>query len=638
MKQASLILILLVYASNLPSTQAQKTTPPSKTTPTPIDYEAKAMNIIERANLHMNEYYLKLRDIFLNSNRKFHHLNHGSSQTNDIQTNHRIFTNELAYNLSVIPLANISNDTLRRQVKILGKLQLNGLEQNDYEKAMLSLKAIMSFGTTENVCHFRYSANVCKRIAYMPHIHEISSKTRMLEELDYYWTNWRQEIGVDARVKFVEFVSYFRKAAAYNGHVSPSKTWYLYYEEDNLFKEIEAAMWDIMPLYQEMHAFMRNVLRQKYDQSIVADDSPIPHNLMEQVLQHAWKAKSIFSPPFSDRKLPDVKQKMDQDVFTAKKINELASDFFESLGLNHFSSHFWEKYARKMSDIEAGEDCKAVVYYFPPDVGLRYCPKVDFKKFLQMHGHMSELQYYMYRSHLPIGLDREACPGFGSALGESAIVSAGSPRHLERMKLIDNYTLDTELTMNRLFRLGVHTLISIPMYLVNEKFIVDSIEGRIPMDELNCGYWKIQAKYAGVAPPNTRSEDNFDPSYTFYKGLDPSRPNTVKIISEILGYQIYRGLCIASNQYVPGDPSLPLHNCDYYEQENAGKLLKDVMKLGSTKHWRDAMEMITKERKLSGKAIMEYYKPLHDWLKEENKRNGVSIGWDESATNCQEKN
>lgn len=636
MKQASLVLFVLL-SSTLVVIQAQNSTSSSTSTKKKIDYEARAQELVDKANVFMNEHYMKHRDLFLTSNRKFHHLNSGTPQINEIQNNYRIFTNELAYNLSIIPLADIKNDILQRQVKILGKLQLNGLEHDDYDKSQQILKAMLALGTTKNVCHFRRPSDVCDRVAYMPLIHDVVSKSRVLEELNYYWTNWRSEIAIEARTRFVEFVYLFRKAAAYNGHVSPSKTWYLYYEENDLFKELEGAMWDIMPLYKEMHAFMRNVLRNKYDQNIMADDSMIPHSLMEQVLQHAWRAKSIFSPPFPERKLPDIKQKMDQEIFTAKKINELASEFFESLGLNNFSPHFWEKYARKMSDDEAGEDCKAVVFYFPPDVGLRYCPKVDFKKFLQMHGHMSELQYNLYKSHLPIGLDRDACPGFGNAIGESAIVSAGSPRHLEKIGLIENYTLDSELTMNRLFRLGVHTLISIPMYIVNEKFIVDSIEARIPPDELNCGYWKINAKYAGVGPPDKRDETQFDPGYSFYKGLDPKKPNTVKLISEILGYQIYKGLCLATNQYVPGDPTRPLHNCDYYQQESAGKLLKDVMKLGSTKHWRDAMEMVTNERKLNGKAIMEYYAPLYEWLKEENKKNGVTVGWDDSSIDCTEK-
>ncbi|XP_055920460.1 angiotensin-converting enzyme [Eupeodes corollae] len=641
MKQASLVIAcMLLWTSHVGAqTKTSNSSAATTTTPKPkIDYEAVALELVEHANLYMNEHYSKLRSIFLNSAKKFHHLNLPSTQNNDIQSSYRAFSNQLAFNLSIIPLAEIKNDILRRQVKILGKLQLNGLEHEDYERSMNIVRAMLGLGTAKNVCHYRTGANVCNHIAYMPQIHDIVSKTRILDELNYYWTNWRNEIGVEGRARFVEFVHYFRKAAAYNGHVSPSKTWYLYYEEDDLLKELEGAMWDIMPLYEEMHAFIRNVLRNQYGQNIMADDSPIPHNLMEQVLQHAWKAKSIFSPPFPERKLPDIKHKMDQEIFTAKKINELASHFFESLGLNNFSPHFWDTYARKMSDEEAGDDCKAVVFYFPPDVGLRYCPKVDFKKFLQMHGHMSELQYNLYKAHLPIGLDREACPGFGSAIGESAIVSAGSPRHLDRIKLIENYTLDNELTMNRLFRLGVHTLISIPMYFTNEKFIVDSLESRIQPDDLNCGYWSIQAKYAGLAPPEERSEDHFDPSYSLYKGLHPLKQNTVKLVSEILGYQFYKGLCIASKQYIPGDPSRPLHNCDYYEQEEAGKILKNLMKLGSTKHWRDAMELVTNERKLNGKAIMEYYEPLYHWLKEKNKQNGVQVGWDASATNCQSKN
>lgn len=604
--------------------------------PTKIDYEAMAMELVENASIRMQTHWMRLRDIFLTSNRKFIQVNHAPAM-NDIQLSYRRFSNQLAYNLSVIPLRELKNDVLRRQVKILGKLQLSGLEDDDYEKAMNILRTMRGFGTNRLVCHY-YTDDCSTMVAQIPHIHDDTAKSRNLDEMEYYWTSWRKEISELARVSFIEYTYLFRKAAALNGHVTPSKTWYLYYEEDNFLKELESAYWDIMPLYKEMHAFMRNVLKNKYGWGLIADDGTIPQHLMEQVLSNAWRAKSVFSPPYKNKKLPDVKQKMDEGVFTPLKINELSAKFFESLGLNHLSSNFWNKYSRKMSDEEAGADCKAIVFYFPPDVALRYCPKVDFKKFLQMHGHMSELQYNLYKANLPYGLDREACPGFGNAIGEAAIISAGSPRHLEKTGLIENYTLDNELTMNRLFRLGVHTLISIPMYFVNEKFLVDALDYRFHPNELNCGYWKIQQKYAGVSPPNKRSEKQFDPSFTFYKGLDPNKPNTVKLISEILGYQVYRALCLASKRYIPDDPNFPLHNCDFYEQESAGTLIKDLMKLGSTKHWRDAMEMLTGERKLSGKAIMEYYAPLYEWLKEENKRNRVHVGWNANSRMCQSDN
>ena len=59
----------------------------------------------------------------------------------------------------------------------------------------------------------------------------------------------------------------------------------------------------------------------------------------------------------------------------------------------------------------------------------------------------------------------------------------------------------------------------------------------------------------------------------------------------------------------------------------AGNKLKEMLELGSSRPWRDAMEKMTGERKMSTKAIREYFQPLEAWLKEENKRNGVTVGW-----------
>lgn len=122
------------------------------------------------------------------------------------------------------------------------------------------------------------------------------------------------------------------------GHVTPSRTWHLYYEDDNFTRELESVIWEIMPLYLEMHAFMRYVLRSKYGMNLISDDDTIPQHLMEQLTQHAWRARSIFSPPYPDRKLPDIKHRMDQEVFTPIKINDMAAEFFDSLRLNHLSS------------------------------------------------------------------------------------------------------------------------------------------------------------------------------------------------------------------------------------------------------------------------------------------------------------
>ena len=40
------------------------------------------------------------------------------------------------------------------------------------------------------------------------------------------------------------------------------------------------------------------------------------------------------------------------------------------------------------------------------------------------------------------------------------------------------------------------------------------------------------------------------------------------------------------------------------------------------------MQKMTGERKMSTKAIREYFQPLEVWLKKENVRTGAEVGWD----------
>lgn len=53
------------------------------------------------------------------------------------------------------------------------------------------------------------------------------------------------------------------------------------------------------------------------------------------------------------------------------------------------------------------------------------------------------------------------------------------------------------------------------------------------------------------------------------------------------------------------------------------------MKLGASKPWPEAMAMITGQPKMTAEPLMEYFKPLIDWLVEENKKNNDILGWPE---------
>ena len=61
--------------------------------------------------------------------------------------------------------------------------------------------------------------------------------------------------------------------------------------------------------------------------------------------------------------------------------------------------------------------------------------------------------------------------------------------------------------------------------------------------------------------------------------------------------------------------------------KEAGKKLSELMSLGSSVPWQEAMERMTGERALNPGPLLEYFRPLEEWLKEQNRKNGVHVGW-----------
>jgi peptidyl-dipeptidase A len=50
-----------------------------------------------------------------------------------------------------------------------------------------------------------------------------------------------------------------------------------------------------------------------------------------------------------------------------------------------------------------------------------------------------------------------------------------------------------------------------------------------------------------------------------------------------------------------------------------------MMKLGLSKPWPEALQTATGERELDASAIREYFGPLENWLRDQNK--GQQCGW-----------
>ena len=122
-----------------------------------------------------------------------------------------------------------------------------------------------------------------------------------------------------------------------------------------------------------------------------------------------------------------------------------------------------------------------------------------------------------------------------------------------------------------------------------------------------------------------RYEDEFDAGAKYHVAADV--PYVKYFTSYVYNFQFYKALCLASGQYDPQDASKPLHRCNFYGNRNAGDLLIKMLKMGSSKSWKEAMKVITGQPEMSTDAFREYFKPLETWLQKENAKNNVIVGW-----------
>ena len=52
-----------------------------------------------------------------------------------------------------------------------------------------------------------------------------------------------------------------------------------------------------------------------------------------------------------------------------------------------------------------------------------------------------------------------------------------------------------------------------------------------------------------------------------------------------------------------------------------------MLQAGRSKPWPEILEDVTGSRKIDASAILEYFKPLSDWLDKEIATKNIKIGW-----------
>ncbi|KAI5723064.1 hypothetical protein M8J76_000774 [Diaphorina citri] len=429
------------------------------------------------------------------------------------------------------------------------------------------------------------------------------------EELRHYWTEFRKKSGKQVRKHFKQYVDLENEVAVKNNFTDAAEYWLDAYDTPD-FRDQVAKLWDqIRPLYLQIHAYTRRRLNEKYGDKVVNRRGPIPAHLLGNMWAQTWGNIYDIVVPYPEKTPPDVSAELG---YTVHKMFRTAEEFFTSINMSAMPSEFWE---RSMLEKPQGREvvCHASAWDFHDgkDFRIKMCTRVNEEDLFTIHHEMGHVEYFIQYKDQPMAFREGANPGFHEAVGDTISLSVQTAKHLHKIGLLSNVTKDPEFTINQLFKIGLEKIAFLPFGYLMDLWRWGVFKKDISHEEYNKHWWKLRHDYQGVEPPTHRSEDDFDPGAKYH------------IVASVPYIRYFAG------EFDPNDPSKqPLHECDIYRSTEAGNLLKNMLAMGSSKPWPDAMEAITGQREMDASALLQYFEPLYKWLEEENARTGEHIGWE----------
>jgi peptidyl-dipeptidase A len=288
--------------------------------------------------------------------------------------------------------------------------------------------------------------------------------------------------------------------------------------------------------------------------------------------------------------------------------------FFTSLGLDPLPETFWERSLfRKPRDREVVCHASAWDVDWDRDLRLKMCIEITGEDFVTVHHELGHNYYQRaYRRQPPLYRD-SANDGFHEALGDTIALSV-TPQYMKKVGLFRKVPKGN---LNALMKRALEKVAFLPFGLLVDRWRWDVFSGKISPADYNKKWWELRMRYQGIKPPVARTEDDFDPGAKYH--IPANVPYTRYFLADILQFQFHRALCrIAGHKG-------PLYTCSIYGNKEAGKRLEAMMKMGLSRPWPEALAALTGEKRMDASAILDYFAPLYDWLKEQNK--GRKCGW-----------
>ncbi|XP_034732342.1 angiotensin-converting enzyme 2 [Etheostoma cragini] len=461
--------------------------------------------------------------------------------------------------------------------------------------------------------------------------HVMADSTDYFERL-HVWEGWRREVGKKMRPLYEDYVDLKNEAAKLNGFEDYGAYWRYNYETieeeiqykytgDGLMKDVRSLYNEILPLYMELHAYVRARLMEVYPGHIDSE-GPLPAHLLGDMWGRFWTNLYRLSVPYPNKEDIDVSNTMVDKGWIEERLFKEAEKFFMSVGLYEMFPNFWNNSML----VKPSDGRKVVCHPTAWDMGnredfrIKMCTKVNMDDFLTAHHEMGHNQYQMAYRNLSYLLREGANEGFHEAVGEIMSLSAATPKHLQSLNLLaPDFIYDNETEINFLLKQALTIVATLPFTYMLEEWRWQVFAGNITKDNWMKRWWEMKRELVGVVEPVPRDETYCDPPALFHVSGDYS---FIRYFTRtIYQFQFQKALCDAANH--PG----ALSTCDITNSTVAGTKLRNMLELGRSKSWTRALYTISGDFKMNARPLLDYFQPLHDWLKAENKKNNRTVGW-----------
>lgn len=550
------------------------------------------------------------------------------------------------------------NAELRRRYEAHSTLGKAAMEEADFSELNSLISGMVSTYGAGKICPFtKQDCDLEKEgLTLEPGVEEILADTenRSWEELEYVWEAWRNATGRKFRGKIGRYVELSNKAAEANGLADNGELWLNGYtkdlESDQDFRADLETLWEqLKPLYLNVHAFVRWRYRQHWGEEKMPEPSaPIPAHLFGNMWGQAWQNTFKMVSPFPEEPSPfdEVDRNLLAQNYTVRRIFELSNSFYKDLGLADMEMCYDTPCENE--DTPENRECvhnnpmiekpdwdvvchaSAWDMYKPgnDDFRIKMCTEVNLDDLITIHHEMGHIQYDIQYKNKPMEFRDGANPGFHEAIGDTMALSVNTPRHLQQVGLLDSVSDSLEADINFLLTAAMERVVFLPFAYTIDQFRWGLFNKSIPIERMNEVWWELREHYQGIKAPVARSEMDFDAGAKYHVAGDVGYIRY--FVAHILEYQFYRQMCLDSGNFVPGDPTKPLHKCDFSQgpdSEAAGQRLQKLLATGASKPWPEILEEMTGDKKMSAGAILDYFAPLASWLEEQIEENEIPVGW-----------